>query len=290
MKATLALNKIKILFYLLLFTTSVQSQAQLDEKTFMQESEESLTFYEEYAKFYELPANKDLQDITKEVLDSSHVSQSQKENIQKHKRKIYVFSYPSDSLKVKGLISFAPNPSTHPIIVFLRGGNGIFGLLNPGSDLINPGEYTVISTMYRGGVSEGTDQFGGDDVEDVKNLIDFIPVLEDRLSFKIQNNKMFLMGRSRGGMELFLTLKRFPELQDRFAKVVSLSGVLDIRQWIASRPDIEEVFTNDFGYKKNVNSDEWINKRDPLRQYPILRNSCPFSSYKEQPTKEWLWQ
>lgn len=39
-------------------------------------------------------------------------------------------------------------------------------------------DYTVFATCYRGGVSEGTDEFGGAGVKDVYNLIKHIPKLE----------------------------------------------------------------------------------------------------------------
>lgn len=233
--------------------------------------------YVEYAKFYELPSDVNLKDITEDLLKSPYVKDEQKQSIKNSNRRVLVFIYPSDGLKIKGLISFLPEPQKHPLLVFLRGGNRIFGVLNPGSDLTCFENYTVISTMYRGGVSEGVDEFGGDDVNDVKNLISFIPVLENKLKVSIQNQKTFLLARSRGGMQMFLALARYPELQTKFSKIVSLSGLLDMRQNIASRPDMEEMFVKDFGLEKGINDEEWINKRDPLLttnkiipQLPIL--------------------
>ena len=72
------------------------------------------------------------------------------------------------------------------------------------------------------------------------------------------------MEESRGGMQMFLALARFPDLQTRFSKIVSLSGALDMRQCIASRSDMEEMFVEEFGLKKGINEEEWINKRDPI--------------------------
>ncbi len=250
---------------------------KLNEKNREEESEKLEKLFSEYAKFYALPDDVDLLDITEVLLKSPFVKDSQKQTIQNFNRRIFVFIYPSDGLKIKGLISFVPDPQNHPSLVFLRGGNRIFGIQNPASDLMCLGQYTVISTTYRDGVSEGTDEFGGDDVNDVKNLMDFIPHLKNKLGVNFQNQKTFLLGGSRGGMQMFLALGRFPELQTRFTKIISLSGLLDMRDCIASRSDMEEMFISDFGLEKGVNEEEWINKRDPIltvnhisKQLPIL--------------------
>ena len=246
-----------------------------DEESRKQESEKLKEIFAEYAKFYEMPADVELKDITDELLQSSYVKDAQKKSIQKFNRRILVFTYPSDGFKIKGLISFVPDTENHPLLVFLRGGNRIFGILNPASDLMCFEHYTVISTMYRGGVSEGEDEFGGNDVNDVKNLMDFIPKLENTLNLSFQNKKTYLLGGSRGGMEMFLTLARFPQLQNQFSTIVSLSGMLDMRQCIASRADMEEMFIKDFGLERGVNEEEWINKRDPLLTVDYIQSQLP---------------
>jgi predicted esterase len=255
-----------ILFFLILlfcpfnnpFLTGATS-LQLEE-----EKENFKKLFTKYAKFYEIPAGVELKEITEEVLNSPYVKEAQKKAIQNVNRGLFVFIYPSDGLKIKGLISFVPNPQNHPLLVFLRGGNRIFGIPNPANQLLCFEQYTVIAPLYRGGVSEGTDEFGGNDVNDVKNLINFISELENKLSISVQNQKTFMLGGSRGGMEMFLSLARFPELQTRFSKIVSLSGLLDLRQCMAFRPEMEEMFIEDFGLIKGVNEEEWIDKRDPL--------------------------
>lgn len=248
---------------------------KLDEESRDREYEKLRKLYVEYAKFYELPVGVELKDITDDLLQSPYVQDAQKKSIQQSNRRIFIFTYPSDELKIKGLISFLPDSQSHPLLVYLRGGNRTFGIPNPGSDLMCFEHYTVISTMYRGGVSEGEDEFGGSDVNDVKNLIDFIPELESKLNLKLQEQKRYLLGASRGGMQMFLTLARFPRLQDYFSKIVSLSGALDMRQCIASRPDMEEMFITDFGLEKGKNEDDWINKRDPQLTVDHIQSQLP---------------
>lgn len=247
----------------------------LDEEARRQEGIRVLERSQQYEKFYELPQGVDIQEITEDLLNSPYVAEIRKQSIRDFGRRIFVFNYPSDGLQVKGLLSIVPNPHESPTLIFLRGGNRVFGILNPACDFMCAEQYTVISTAYRGGVSEGEDEFGGQDVNDVKHLMDFIPQLEQKLNLSIQNEKMYLVGGSRGGMQMFLALARFPELQMRFAKAVSLSGILDMHQCIAMRPDMKKMFIRDFGLIENVNEEEWINARDPLQAAPQINPNLP---------------
>lgn len=260
------------LFAIILFMSPL---ALMSNESLEKDTEKTLKQSLEYAKFYKMPPNIDIKDITDELLVSSYVKTREKYGIKKYDRRVLVFNYPSDDLKIKGIISFVPDAHNHPTIVLLRGGNRTFAIPNPGSDLMCPEQCTVISTLYRGGICEGIDEFGGADVNDVNNLINYIPELEKKIGVSIQNQKMFLIGRSRGGMQMFLTLARFPELQARFSKVVSLCGLLDMRQAIADRSDMEEMFIRDFGLVKGVNDEEWINKRDPLLTVDELQPQLP---------------
>lgn len=236
---------------------------QEQEEKLTKETEELKFLCKEYAKLFEMPANCDLLEITQELLQSSFVKAAQKKDIETYGRRFFVFIYPSDDLKVKGIISFVPKPEEQSTLVYLRGGNRLFGLLNPGSDIMCAGQYTVIATTYRGSVGDGVDEFGGEDVNDVKSLVDFIPELEAKLNFFFRQ-KMFLLGASRGGMQMFLALARFPELQSRFAKIVSLSGMLDLQECLLFRDDMKKKFIEDFGLIEGVNEEEWISRRNPI--------------------------
>ena len=54
-----------------------------DEESRKQESEKLKEIFAEYAKFYEMPADVELKDITDELLQSSYVKDAQKKSIQK---------------------------------------------------------------------------------------------------------------------------------------------------------------------------------------------------------------
>lgn len=263
------------LFTIFSFNRTIAAPWKYEEDALRKEEETLSIQFAEYAKFYDLLPGETIKDITEDLLKSSCVKEDQKNNIQKFKRRIFIFTYPSDGLKIKALISFVPGEENPPLLVLLRGGTGLFGILNPAEDLMCLEKYTIVASMYRGGVSEGIDEYGGEDVNDVKNLIVFLPELQKKLEINFLNNKKFLLGKSRGSMQMFLALARFPYLQDEFSKIVSLTGLLDMRQSIATRPDMEEFFTEQFGFKKGINEDEWINRRDPILTMSLINKTLP---------------
>ncbi len=160
-------------------------------------------------------------------------------------------------------------------MILLPGGNRSFGLLNPGMDLTTYQNYIFVSPTYRGGVSEGNDEFGGRDVNDVKNLMAFLPTLQNLLDVQFQSCQVFMIGASRGGMEMFLALARYPELQQQVNKVVSLSGVLNFKGFIQDRPDIREMFVKKWKLKNEIKDPQWINSRNPLLSIPYLKTELP---------------
>lgn len=226
--------------------------------------------------FYELNESETWREITDEVLASSDTTDASKDSIRAYERRIFVFKYPSDGLWIKGFISFTPNPNFHPLLILYRWGNTNFALMNPGVSYATYKNYTVVSSALRGGVSEGNDEFGGKDVDDMKNLIKFIPEISKELGIHIQPSCVFMLGPSRGGMEMFLTLAHFPELQKRVNKVVAISAILDMHQLIHDRPnDMKVMFENQFGLKEGREGNEWIAKRDPLNTIPYISQSIP---------------
>jgi dipeptidyl aminopeptidase/acylaminoacyl peptidase len=272
-----------ILFYLLGLNI-IFSLGLLAEETFnptkdaaLQKENRKITAeFEKIEKLYELDENEKYREITDKVLASPSTSEESKNAIRTYNRRVFVFKYPSDHLWIKGFISFTPNPNHHPLLVLYRWGNGKFALMNPGVIFATYKDYTVISSTLRGGISEGTDEFGGDDVDDMKNLMDFIPQLAQELGIELHPSCVFMLGPSRGGMQMFLTLAHFPELQDRVNKVVSLSSILDLHQLIRDRPnDMKVMLERQFGLQEGAKGEAWIAKRDPLNTVPHLKQSLP---------------
>jgi len=226
--------------------------------------------------YYHLEEGRDYNEITEKVLQSDDTSQHFKQLILDSGRRFIVFSYPSDGFQVKGLLSFVPEPSTNPLLIFLRGGNRLHSLQDPATDYLCIRNYTIITTTYRGGVSEGTDEYGGNDVNDVYNLMAYFPALQEKLDLHFQPSKIFMLGASRGGMQAFLSLSRFTSLQNMVHKAASLSGLLDMNECILDREDMKEMFIDDFGLLPNVNEEEWIRRRNPLNAVADIRKDLPF--------------
>lgn len=136
-------------------------------------------------------------------------------------------TYESDGLKVKGYIAY-PKDDTHkyPCVIWCRGGIGNAGVIDKFTARGIYGQlaswgYCVFASQYRGNDGgEGSDEFGGDDVKDVLNLI---PLAEEIP----QANKDIwgIEGWSRGGMMTYLTLTR----SDIFKAAVVLGGIANLR-------------------------------------------------------------
>jgi len=239
------------------------------------ESEELLQMSKETAKLYTLNSNETLKEITQDLLVHPNTSDLVRTAISKHHHKYYVFSYPSDGLMIKGYISLPEKiHGPLPLIILLRGGNRLFVLPHPGELTAQDG-YSVIATTNRGGVSEGEDEFGGDDVNDSKNLMDFLPALEKKLNILFHTTDKYMVGFSRGGMQLFLLLERYPDLQNKIKKIASISGLLNLTYALKDRPDFKKTMLEDFGFTDDDNGKLWVAKRQPINYISRLSKNLP---------------
>ncbi len=151
----------------------------------------------------------------------------------------YSISYLSDGLKVNGYLSLPKKSGVYPVIIFNRGGNREFGSLNDAQiirilALVSSWGYVCIASQYRGNSgSEGMEEFGGKDVNDVVNLIpclNYIP--------KADTSRIGMWGWSRGGMMTYLALTQTCRIK---AAVVG-SGLANAFTTISKRPGMESVF------------------------------------------------
>ncbi len=113
----------------------------------------------------------------------------------------YKLKYYSNDLVIEGFLVRPQLIDTPlPIIIYNRGGNRDFGLiennrLNYLKMLASHG-YVVIASQYRGNsTSDGKDQMGGADVEDIENLIRLV----SEMKF-VDPLNVGTLGYSRGGM------------------------------------------------------------------------------------------
>lgn len=237
------------------------------------ENEALTNLCQKYIPFYTLAPGEEYREITEQLLKSPVTSDRIKSLIQTQQRRFFLFSYPSDGYQIKGYISYTPEYKKAPLLLFLRGGNQMFGLNNPANNYSCIKNYTVIATTYRGGVSEGKDEYCGNDVNDVKNLVDFLPQLETNLALSFTQNKKFLLGGSRGGTQMLLAIERHPDLQDYFDKAVSLSGPTDLYLTLESREDMKMGLYKYFGL--TLDQTEKIDYRSPILHCSAIQKDFP---------------
>jgi len=150
---------------------------------------------------------------------------------------IYSITYLSDGLKIKGLlVKPKKQKKKYPCIIYNRGGNRELGALKIAHGAITLGQiakegYVVIASQYRGnGGSEGQEEFGGQDVNDVVILTDVLKEIEEA---DIANIGMY--GWSRGGMMTYIALTKTEDIK---AAVVG-GAVSDNFKSIKDRPKME---------------------------------------------------
>lgn len=150
--------------------------------------------------------------------------------------------YKSDGLEVTGISCFPTQieDEKHPILIYNRGGNREYGKLTVlavmRSMLPFAREgYIVYASNYRGNDGgQGSDEFGGGDVNDVSNLLE---IAKNNPAWDRKN--IFILGHSRGGMMTYMTLRR----DKTITAAISIAGVADLETAGIARPEmIEKVY------------------------------------------------
>lgn len=156
-----------------------------------------------------------------------------------HKVDIKEFFYKSDGLKVKGYMAQPKAAGKYPCIIYNRGGIGSFSAFTIPLVQRILGEmaswgYVVITTQLRGNDgSEGTEDFGGDDLNDILNLI---PLLD-----KVKNadtSRIGMYGRSTGGMKSYLALTR----TNKIKAAVIIGAFSDFKRSLDARPALDSTY------------------------------------------------
>jgi uncharacterized protein YraI/fermentation-respiration switch protein FrsA (DUF1100 family) len=145
----------------------------------------------------------------------------------------YRLTYYSDGLRINGFLTEPRREGTFPALIYNRGGNRDVGALR-GYEFIPFAEagFVVVASQYRGGGgSEGFDNLGGADVNDVLNLI---PLLRSRPNVDMSRIAMF--GSSRGALMTYIALRR---LGVTIKVAATTSGLADLFMWARERPDLE---------------------------------------------------
>ncbi|MFZ6873434.1 alpha/beta hydrolase family protein [Undibacterium sp. Di27W] len=151
---------------------------------------------------------------------------------------IQAITYLSDGLKIKGYMLSPRVGSKLPAIIFNRGGNGTLGAVTDTAAAavlarIASWGYVVVASNYRGSMgSEGKDEFGGRDVNDVLNLL---PLLKENP--QVDSSRIGMVGRSRGAINTYLALTR----TDQITAAVVDAGVTDLSGMLKDRPEMGQV-------------------------------------------------
>ena len=218
--------------------------------------------------------------IIKRSVDISHTPINKKvvnhpEQYQ-YLNKVEIFSivYQSDGLMVTGfLVEPKSQKDTLPVILYNRGGNQNYGqlLVAHAVDILAPlaaEGFVVAATNYRGNSgSEGKEQFGGEDVNDIFNLIDALGQID-----KSDTSKVGLFGLSRGGMMSYLALKS--DQNQKIKTVANIGGITDLAYTIKYHSEIGEVcewLIPDF----QQNSEAELIKRSAVHWVHQLRREVP---------------
>ena len=200
---------------------------------------------------------------------------------------VSAITYSSDGLKVKGYLALPKKGERLPAVIFNRGGNREFGEITDDQAILRLGGlarsgYAVVASQYRGTAGgEGKEEFGGADVDDVLNLI---PLLESIP--RVDPTRIGMYGWSRGGMMTYLALAR----TNRIVAAIVGSGVTDLPDMIARRPEMEEVtqaLVPDYSEKKDQalaarSAIRWVDKLPKDTPILILAGTADWRVYPKQ--------
>lgn len=166
--------------------------------------------------------------------------------------------YLSDGLRIAGfIIRPKAQSSPLPVLIYNRGGNRRFSAITESTLtylalLTARGDgFVVLASQYRGGPrSEGVDEFGGADANDVVNLVGLARALP-----YVDPERVFMLGVSRGGL---MTYRALAETGDVRAAAV-IGGVADLRANYRERPDMRHILDELVG-----TSEESFSARSPV--------------------------
>ena len=185
---------------------------------------------------------------------------------------MYSLAYKSDGLTITGVVVLPEEDGDFPALVFNRGGNRDFGSLTIGSVSVwlapyARDGYAVVASNYRGGGgSEGEDEFGGGDLNDVFNLISSLSDIK-----KVDESRLGMLGHSRGGIMTYLSLKRSEQIR----AAVVVSGIADLIQTKNNRPEMEAWVYSKIIPEYALRGDELLRERSATYWPGELSRSTP---------------
>jgi len=198
----------------------------------------------------------------------------EKFNFYKNTLSCNIFKYLVDGNMVNGYV-IKPKSTTKklPVLIYNRGGNGNFGGVVFGSMMRNlfpvaSEGFIIIGSQYRGTFIKNSpvqDEFGGRDVDDVTELLKYIPSIEGADPLRVG-----MYGASRGGMQTFLALKQAKNVK----AIATIAGNSDLLKGLTYRPEMEKVFRKRIpDYEQNKEAE--LEKRSVLKWIGELPANVP---------------
>ena len=182
-------------------------------------------------------------------------------------------TYLSDGLKIKGYIAYPIDQSKkYPCIIWNRGGYGNKGAIDSFTARGIYGQlaswgYVVFASQYRGNDGgDGNDEFGGDDVNDVLNLI---PLAEE-FDFA-DKDKWGIEGWSRGGMMTYLALTK----NYNFKCAIVLGGIANLRCSSDESPFMRRLYEATLGEYKGKEFYDKCDSRSIVKFADKLSKNSP---------------
>ncbi len=253
------IKKISIVFFAILLVTGM-----IFHKFIISAVKEyrAIKISKERAKYYTLKNTANVLDITQQLIEDNSIPPELKDQLITGERRIFIFKYISDSQPIAGYLSYLTH-GKHPTMIFLRGGSKYFGIMRPNNKFSFLNGYNVVGTLYRGNIYGGKDEFGGEDINDVENIIKYIPQLEKITNTTLQP-PVNMMGISRGALEMFISLSHSSYVRSVVTRAISVSGSLDLNVTMNKRPEMKYLFKGFFKESKESNFDNWIKVRNPV--------------------------
>ena len=182
-------------------------------------------------------------------------------------------TYLSDGLKIKGYIAYPKKEGEkYPCIIWNRGGLGELGVIDSFNaqgifGLIASWGYVVFASQYRGNDgSEGREEFGGNDLNDVLNLM---PLAEEIPS--ADASRWGIEGWSRGGLMTYLLLMK----TDIFKAAVTVGGVSNLHCEKKQSKFIEQLVKRTFGDISDEQKERFCNERSVINFADKITTKTP---------------
>jgi len=177
--------------------------------------------------------------------------------------------YKSDNLKIHGFIFKKKYLREEvPVVLYCRGGRNyktyskgelkpIYFYNNKGLlDLVKAGKIIVFASNYRGSsFSEGVDEYGGKDINDIINMY---PIIK---KYKFANHKRICVyGWGRGAMMVLLVNKQINWIRS----IIIGAGIYDLKSHKVLRPNAYKMYMKDLSLKVqdlvDRSSVRWVDK------------------------------